>query len=253
MSFALFRQISVPTMLQRSLWIVGVFGLLGVGSAHAVPAKDPKPLRKRTMTYDIFFRGSKAGELVREELTYPAGRVVVFNRSSFKVSYMFFRMEGANRSRCDYKDGKLVKFRVYAKVRGKESKSWGKAGAKKIVIHRQTGKDPKTVTKNFAYKDFQSTSLDLIALPPKYAVPGKSLKRKVLRIDQLKLVDQELRVLGTGSHKINGKDVPIIRVEMKGPRGKGTMLVAKEGFMIQTAVKSFMASFEMKLRSLREG
>lgn len=215
------------------------------------PKTEPAPLQKRILTYDIFFRGTKAGELIREEWMYPAGRTVVFNRSSFQASYFFFKMDGKNHSRCDYQGGQLVKFRAYANVRGKESTAWGHLNDKEVVIHRQEGQSKKTLTKTFPRSGFQATSLDFFTLPLKDAEPGRSLNRKMLRIDQQKIVDQEIRIVGAGTRKINGKEVSLLRLELKGPKGSGSVLLAKEGFMVETNVKSLMASFDMKLRSLR--
>jgi hypothetical protein len=220
--------------------------------ATTPPPKALQKEKKRVFLYDIFFRGSKAGTLQRTEITHPNGTSEMKSESSFKVSMWFFKMAGENRSSAKYDHkGKLVSFKVYAKVRGKESTSWGTRDAQGIQIFRKTPNAKEPSKKLFPAKDFDATSLDLSPIPMEKAQPGQRFSQKLLRIDQQRLVTQEITVFGAGKQAIQGKEVALLRLKIKGPQGTGDVVLAKEGWMISTTANSRFGSFEMKLQELK--
>ena len=231
-----------------------------VPAKAALPEKAttpaPKTLqkkKKRVFLYDIFFRGSKAGTLQRTEITRPNGTSEMKSESSFKVSMLFFKMEGINRSSAKYDSkGMLLSFKVYAKVRGKESTSWGTRDAQGIQIFRKTPNAKEPSKKLFPAKDFDATSLDIAPIPMQKAQPGQRFSQKLLRIDQQRLVTQDITIFGAGKQSFQGKEVSLLRLKIKGPQWTGDVVLAKEGWMISTTASSRFGSFEMKLKDFKE-
>lgn len=211
----------------------------------AAASKAAANTKVEKWTYDILFRGSKVGRMFRTETTYPSGKVVVKSNSASKIKIFFSTYKGKMVSTTVHEKGKLVKADISGIQRNKPYSVKVVKTAKGLKVSVTKGK--RTKTKVFAAKDYDATSAGLrLPMHPK----GKKLTRRLLQLDQLKIIKQKLTYRRYIKKKIGTKTHKFTEVRARGARGKATMLFTKQGWMRKMAVRiSIFGSFEIKLRS----
>ena len=206
----------------------------------------PKKEFNKEILYDLFFNKKLSGTHQRREIFKKDGSITVHNKGifTFKVWY-FWKIKGINKTHCSYdKNGQLIRFEINSTLRGQKTKIWGTQDQKGITIHIK--KKNKTTKKFFKRSLYDYTSLDFRAAVKKIG----SYTHRFLLIPKLKIIVQKVSYKKAKSMKILGKIRKILILNIKSKKGKASLRISSEGWLLDSKFNIPFGKMRIKLRKI---
>ena len=213
---------------------------------RAIKRVNTGKVSKRTTTrfvYAMYFNKKKGGISDRKQIRRKDGSIIVYNKTSFQFRYWFFKIVGVNNATLHYdKNGQLLKFRKYAKVRGNVTRTWGTQNAKGFTIYVK--KSGKTTKKFIPRSLYDVTDFDLRL---KMQAPGSMYLRRQLIVEERKIIRQKYAFSKAGTSRWLGKSWKVWKVSFSGKRGKDHYWMTSGGWMLRCQLKVRIGSMGLKL------
>lgn len=209
--------------------------------------QSPTIQKVRTWLYNLEFRGSKVGQMKQTETTYSNGIMVVEMNSESTIRILFSTAKNKTHSHTTYRHGQFQSLVMEGMQRGNQIKVDAKRTTNGIKVILT--KNKKTTETFHPVASFQATSADLHFPLHKQ---GWKNTRKLLRLDEQKVVDQRVHYGKMVKQPWKGKSIQLQEVTVQGPQGKAHMLFTEKGRMFQMEAKiSIFGSFRISLHDRR--
>ena len=209
-------------------------------------AKSRRVVSTQTHYYTMHFKKKMVGRFSRTEKTWSDGSHEVTNQSKMNIKMLFTTVKASNQSQSFYdKSNRLISFTITSTVRGRVTKFIGKRDAKGLTITKEADGKKMGKPKTFPEGSFQGTSLDF-RFPT--APAGVRIRRQYLVIPRRQIVEQDLTFRQAPSREVFGKRQPVFEISIKNNRGRGTVLVTRDGAMVASRMHGRLGVVEIRLK-----